>query len=144
MKWFLLINLASTLILCGIIWTIQIVHYPLFSLVGSEAFPGYESAHISRITLLVMPVMLIEGATALLLALSPPDGIPSWLLWLGIVLIGIVWLLTLFVNTPQHNVLSRGYSESVHNALLLSNWLRTAMWSIRGLLMLSITARIMI
>lgn len=54
------IQAASTWALIGLIWTIQLVHYPLFSVVGDESFTEYAKGHASRITLIVAPLMLLE------------------------------------------------------------------------------------
>ena len=42
----LLIHVAATLAMSGVIWFIQIVHYPLLTLVGAAGFTTYEAAHI--------------------------------------------------------------------------------------------------
>lgn len=132
MKALLLIHTATTLILAGLIWTIQIVHYPLFSKVGTQAFVAYEMAHTTRILLLVLPLMFIELMTAFALAFYRIDGIPSLLLWIGLVAVLLIWVLTGLVNGPQHTVLSRGYDANTHQALVFTNWLRTALWTLRG------------
>ena len=44
----------------GLIWFVQVVHYPLFAKVGSEAFSLYESLHTQKTGLVVGPVMLVE------------------------------------------------------------------------------------
>jgi hypothetical protein len=36
------IHLAATWFMVGLIWVIQIVHYPLFTSVGSDSFAEYE------------------------------------------------------------------------------------------------------
>ncbi len=38
----LLANVAAVIFMTGFIWTVQLVHYPLFDRVGEEAFPAYE------------------------------------------------------------------------------------------------------
>ena len=53
-------NAAVTLMLVGLILTIQVVHYPLFARVGAAGFAAYEAAHSARITVLVMPLMGLE------------------------------------------------------------------------------------
>ncbi|MGB0385973.1 MAG: hypothetical protein ACPGWR_14225 [Ardenticatenaceae bacterium] len=40
MKLLLLIHTATTLSLVGLIWTIQLVHYPLFEQVGLDTYPA--------------------------------------------------------------------------------------------------------
>ena len=53
--------------LTGLIWTIQIVHYPLFEQVGEDRFVRYHERHMRRITWVAGPLMLIEAGSAALL-----------------------------------------------------------------------------
>ena len=48
-----LANASATWFLAGLIWTIQIVHYPLFDRVGRAGFVSYETAHAQLITMVV-------------------------------------------------------------------------------------------
>ena len=43
------VHAAATMAMVGLIWTVQVVHYPLFESVGAEAYPNYQSRHIDRI-----------------------------------------------------------------------------------------------
>lgn len=138
----LLSNLAATLAMLGIIWFVQIVHYPLYTRINPDAFPNYEVAHVNLVTLVVGPLMFIELGTAVLLLVSPPPSVPYWGLILGLVLIGIIWAITVFINVPQHNVLSYNFDADVHRALLLWNWGRTVAWSARAVLMLWVLSRL--
>ena len=124
----------------GLIWFVQIVHYPLFGSVGREGFAEYSKAH-SRLTgFVVGPPMLLEAATAVALVLPPPDGVPFSLPLLGLVLLAVVWLSTAFLQSPQHGILGRGFVASSHRFLVLSNWARTVLWTARGLIVLVMTA----
>ena len=128
----LLVHVAATMFMVGVIWFVQVVHYPLFAGVGRDGFADYSTAH-SRLTgLVVGPPMLIEAATAVALVVSPPPGIPFFLPLLGIVLLAVVWLSTAFLQSPQHGVLGRGFDAASHRFLVVSNWLRTACWTARG------------
>ena len=144
MKLVLLLNVATTLMMIGVIWIIQVVHYPLFSRVGIEAFTQYQAEHTSRITLVVMPLMVVEAITALLLVIQPPAQMPPTLFIIGLVLIGIIWGLTFFVHVPQHTQLSIGFDALNHQHLVRSNWVRTVLWSLRGVIMLWVTAQLLI
>jgi hypothetical protein len=35
---------------------------------------------------------------------------------------------------PQHAALGAGFDEAAHRTLVLTNWLRTVAWTLRGLL----------
>jgi hypothetical protein len=143
MKWVLLLHAGATLMMAGVIWIIQIVHYPLFDRVGGETYIAYQSGHMALITLVVLPLMLAEALTGLLIAISPPPGIPAWAAWVGLGLIGVVWFMTMFINAPQHGMLARGFDPAIHAALVASNWIRTLAWSARGALVLWMTAALM-
>jgi len=132
----LLIHLASSFYMVGLIWFVQVVHYPLFANVVSPDFPGYEQRHTTLTTWVVAPPMLIEGATALMLFWFRPAGVAPWALWTGLALLGVIWLSTAVIQVPCHEVLSKGFDPVVHQRLVSSNWLRTVAWSLRGLLVL--------
>ena len=70
----LLLQLAATFYMTGLVWFVQRVHYPLFADVGIRQFPAYESAHVGRTSPVVAPPMLIEVATALALIALPLPG----------------------------------------------------------------------
>jgi hypothetical protein len=59
-KYVLLAHLAATLFMVGVIWFVQVVHYPLFSRAGSEKFAIYSEAHSRLTTYVVGPPMLVE------------------------------------------------------------------------------------
>lgn len=136
MKTIFLIHIAVTLIMVGVIWIVQLVHYPLFANVGADEFTRYEQAHMWRISLIVIPVMSVELITALWLALMPPDGISQPALWVSAGLVIALWGVTVFVNAPQHGILSSGFDAATHAALVQTNWIRTLLWSARGGLLL--------
>ena len=78
---------AATLYMTGLIWFVQLVHYPLHGHVGADAFLEYQAHHVQWTGLAVGPAMLIEAIGALLLVVSPPFEIPNWQLWLGLALV---------------------------------------------------------
>jgi len=107
---------ASTWALVGLIWTIHVVHYPLFA------------------SLVVGPLMLVELLTAITLWLSPPAGIDGRVWIVGLALLGLVWLETALFAVPQHGRLEQGFDESTHRALMAGNLVRTLAWTARGVL----------
>ncbi len=133
MKLLWLLHLASTLFMTGVIWFVQVVHYPLFSRVGSETFPMYESQHATLTTLVVFPAMMLELFSAGLLLLNEKE---DWRLWAGAMLLGIIWISTMLIQVPKHNELSAGFNAAVHAALVATNWIRTVAWSLRSVLVL--------
>lgn len=129
----LALNLASTLFLCGLIWFVQVVHYPLFGLVGVEAFGRYAGAHQSRTSLVVIVPMLAELVSAVWLCFGSPQPL---LTGAALALVGVIWISTFLLQVPQHDVLARAFDGRAHTRLVRTNWIRTVAWSIRAVLML--------
>lgn len=134
-----LLQLASTLFMTGLIWFVQIVHYPLFPFVHASAFPRYEQLHAQRTGFVVFPPMLVELLTALATlfpALRPPQlSFRACLLSAALVL--LIWLSTALLQIPLHNQLDRAPTPAIMRRLVLSNWLRTAAWTARSALLLT-------
>jgi len=127
-----LLHAAATLLMTGVIWFVQIVHYPLLARVGRPDFAGYERAHTRRITPVVGPIMICEGALAVALALRPPAGGADWLVWLGLALLVVIWASTAVLQVPCHRILAEGFDGRTHTRLVRSNWIRTATWTARA------------
>jgi hypothetical protein len=96
LRWLLAAHAFATLFMTGLIWFVQVVHYPLFDQVGKAEFAGYERQHTRRTGWVVGGPMLLEMALALLLAWSP-GGLAAWC---GLGLLGVVWLSTALGQVP--------------------------------------------
>ncbi len=131
----LLLQVLSTWFLVGLIWTIQVVHYPLFAAVGHDRFVAYEASHTKLITLVVGPVMLVEAATAVLLVVSRPAFVPVWIAWVGLALVILIWISTAVLQVPDHATLADGFDPAAHAHLVGTNWLRTIAWTARGVIL---------
>jgi hypothetical protein len=126
----LAVHLAATWYMTGVIWIIQMVHYPLMGKLGAT-FVECQSLHQTRMGSLVGPPMLIElGAAALLCWLQPRE--PVW--WIGIALLTGIWLSTFLVQVPKHNRLACAFEPREHASLVTTNWLRTVLWTLRALI----------
>lgn len=133
----LLIHLAATLFMTGVIWFVQVVHYPLFASVGEDAFPAYQEHHVRRTGWVVGPPMLLEAMTAAALLVDPHPDFPLTWAYANTALLGVVWISTWLGQVPQHNRLLGGFLPPVHRKLVAGNWIRTVAWSLRSLLLLA-------
>ena len=127
--------------MAGLIWFVQIVHYPLFAVIQThttpEAFRIYESRHANRTGFVVFPPMAVELITALA-ALLP--NLRTAFLSQGTavtsaVLVVLIWVSTGLIQVPLHNRLSTDATQTVIRRLVLSNWLRTILWTSRAVLL---------
>ncbi len=140
MEYLLLAHLAATLFMVGLIWFVQIVHYPLFSRVGKEKFSLYSEAHSRLTSYVVGPPMLLEARTVLLLVFRRPEGVPLYLALAGLALVAAIWLSTALLQVPRHTTLGSGFDGSAWNSLVRTNWIRTLSWSARGIVVLWMAA----
>ncbi|HND34026.1 MAG TPA: hypothetical protein PLA94_28695 [Myxococcota bacterium] len=140
MKSLLLGNLVVTWMLVGLIWTIQVVHYPLFARVGAAEWARFHAEHSTRITLLVGPLMVAELGLAVALGLGAPPERRVWA-WVAAGLVGVAWLSTAFLSVPLHNRLGAGQDLGLIAELVQTNWPRTLAWTLRGLLLLGWVSR---
>ena len=91
-----LLNFASTWYMVGLIWLIQLVHYPLFNYVGPEEFIVFHENHKILITPVVGIVMIVELVTSVIIFFQSPIGIRNWSSTFGIILLGIIWFSTIY------------------------------------------------
>jgi len=122
------LHFASVAFMAGLIWLVQLVHYPLMSLVDRARFAEFHAAHSFRITWIVAPVMLLEAATAGLLPLM--SVVEPKLAWICVGLTGVAFASTGLLSVPQHSRLSSGFAGDAHSRLVQTNWVRTIAWSI--------------
>lgn len=130
----LLAHAAATWFMVGLIWFVQVVHYPLFAGVGEAGWSDYSQRHQKLTTLVVGPVMLAELVTTALLLATMPGALTI----AGAILLALVWSSTFFVQVPLHARLERGHELTIVRRLVATNWLRTVLWTARGVLALAL------
>jgi hypothetical protein len=130
MNFALLVQIFSCFFMTGVIWLVQVLVYPNFSLV-LPSFEKFHEFHTRRITFVVAPAMLLELASGI------------WLLWVGsqsiyfwnFMSIFLIWILTGFVSVPIHHRIQKN-PQKMTVWLTKTNWARTILWSIRSIVWL--------
>ena len=126
----LLINFTLTAILCGLIWTIQLVHYPSFFDVGESEYNNYQQNHMRNISLLVIPLMLLELGFGIYLQIEHLNHDINTLIYAATFLLLFIWGVTFFISSPLHGkLLGLGYNYENIDRLVRTNWLRTIAWT---------------
>ena len=129
----LLGHLIFTSIMTGVIWVIQIVHYPSFHFIEKELYTVFQKFHMNKISIIVIPIMLAELITGMMLFLDKSSKSPF--LIISFVILVLIWLITGVFFSKAHNELMSGYQELVVNQLVVMNWIRTLLWTLRLLLL---------
>ena len=128
----LVIHLIATSIMVGVIWVIQLVHYPSFHFIELKQYTTFQRFHMSRISFVVIPAMLTELFTLILFIIST-DPIDTLVTVSGLLLV-LIWLMTAVFFSGVHQKLTLGYDKTVVDKLVKLNWGRTLLWTLRLLL----------
>jgi len=131
------LNLICSLLLTGLIWTIQVVHYPLFIKVEKMNFIDYLKSHQIRISIIVIPLMIIELIAAILLGVYPTSS-SVVICYMTLLLTIIIWISTFLLQVPLHQRLLNGYNKTAINKLVKTNWIRTIAWTVKSILLVYI------
>ena len=135
----LLVALASTWAMTGLIWVIQVVHYPIFDSIdpgdAGHGWVQFANRHTRSISFVVGPLMLAEGITGIWLVIDPPADTSRLLPLIALGLMAIAYGVTAFVSAPLHGRMSEHFDAGLHQRLVSTNWVRTAAWSTRAVVL---------
>ena len=126
------VHYAATLFMAGVIWVVQVVHYPLFARVGAAGYAAYQAGHVRLIAYVVTPVMLLELATAVAWGAAFAKRGPAGAAWVNLAGLAVIWGSTALLQVPAHGRLAEGFDAAAHRRLLDTNWIRTIVWSLRA------------
>ncbi len=128
------IHFLSTSLMVGIIWVIQLLHYPTFHFIKESDYVEFQHFHMQRISFIVVPVMIIELLSGFMLVYY----FRSNLLILCLIILLVIWLITFVFFTKLHQSLLGGYDKIIVKKLVQINWSRTVLWSLRLIILIYI------
>jgi hypothetical protein len=121
-QWFDIVNFG----LVVLIWLVQLIIYPSLAHVDGAEFKTWHRRYMQLITIIVGPLMAAQMALAVQVFLLARDS-AGLLILAGIAL---VWASSLLLSVPCHqSLLRRGKDRAIINRLVLTNWIRTVLWS---------------
>lgn len=141
----LIIHLIFTSAMVGIIWLIQLVHYPSFLFIDKQKYSSFQNFHMQRISFIVMPVMLIELFSGLFILFKlyvPSSQVLSSFysnenyFYFSLLSLILIWIFTGLVFTKIHTALLVNFNEQRIKYLMAYNWIRTILWSARLILLI--------
>ena len=124
-------NTMETAVMVGVIWFVQIVHYPLLAQFGSTQSVAVAEQHQQRTSYVVGLPMLVEGLSTLWLLVRRPDGVAVLLPWANAVFLAIALGSTLLLSVPLHAKMAVSHNDETGRRLVLTNWPRTIAWTLR-------------
>ena len=124
----------------GLIWFVQVVHYPLLARAGPEGFAALAAEHQRRTGWVVGVPMVVEAVTAAALVVWTPDGVSRGVAVAGLALVAVIWVSTWLLQVPRHREMLLGFDAAGHRRLVAGNWVRTAAWTARSGIVLGMLA----
>jgi hypothetical protein len=131
LHWVVLVQLVVTVLLVGMIWTVQVVHYDLFPLVGAESWDAYEHAHVDRIGKVLFGPWLVEGLCVLVLLLAHPKRLRV-AAFISAFLMLFILVDTAAFSAPAHGVLLDRWDQQTYDELMIVNLVRAWLWTAKG------------
>lgn len=119
------LHLFATLLMTGVVWFVQLVHYPSFRFVADDKGSEAARIHQRNTSMLVIPLVLVEMGTGILLMFS------SWItqygnyLLINLALLFLVWGVTFLRMFPIYRRLNENMNEESISSLISTNWIRT-------------------
>ena len=128
-----MIHIISTSIMVGVIWVIQLVHYPSFKYVNESDYIIFQKYHMSNISNIVFPVMFTELITALIILFF---GEKSLFFVLSLICLFLIWVMTGVLFTKYHSILKEGKDLTIIEKMIKANWIRALLWTMRLIMIL--------
>ncbi len=141
---------AATLLMTGIIWMVQLAHYPAMIYSDRESFREYSEKNQEWTSWVVIGPMCTELVTAVALLFTMRQAAErtgirldagSLLFRTSVIILLIIWLSTFLIQVPIHRQLLAGWNETLIQRLVATNWIRTIGWSLRSILLTTLLIR---
>ncbi|HLW91251.1 MAG TPA: hypothetical protein VKS78_08130 [Roseiarcus sp.] len=141
--WLLFATTILSVYSVGQVWLVQLSSYRLWAFVGAGEFRAYHAAWWRSIWGVVLAPAALVTIGALLMLWRPSPGVPSWAIWLGVVLQAAlvagtaIWWGPLMarLEAPSGMLMDR------YQLLMTTHWLRVALVTAYALLALWMLAR---
>ena len=118
----------------GVIWFVQLVHYPLLAVVPVESASTVAVDHQRRTVGVVMIPMTVEGFSTLASMRWVPDGVATWLPWANGVFLAVALGCTVLLSVPRHARMAENPTPTIGRELVITNWPRTIAWTACGVI----------
>lgn len=120
-------SLLASVYMFAVIWIIQMIHYPSFVFINPNHFVKFHIKHTMAMSVLVGPIMILELLFGIWLVYFQLDLLSI----LNLILIIILWILTFLVSVPIHQKISNQFDIKLIDQLILTNWPRTVIWTLK-------------
>lgn len=130
----LFLHIFCCFFLTGLIWIIQLVHYPSFQWVDKNKTNSFINFHTKRISFIVIPIMLLELISGIFLLETFSNTKYLYFFSINLISLVAIWISTFVLSVPCHKKLIFYFEIKTIKRLVKTNWPRTLLWSLRSIL----------
>jgi hypothetical protein len=130
----MLAQTGASWFMTGVIWTMQVLNYPLLALVAPGDVPSYEQAHNRRFARVVGPGVVVTVVSGIVLLFMRPNGVSITVPIVSLALAALIVAATIRDGARAHARLAHHWDAEVHSRLVRTNWVRVTAWTAVGLL----------
>lgn len=123
------LNLAFSSYMLAITWYAHLTHYPLLKVVSLANFKSYHSKYVNATLIPIGIPMLGELAVSILLALTFEK-----IYLLSFIILVAIWCVTFLWSVRCHSRLEVQFEEKAYQSLMLSNLIRSFLWTLKLIL----------
>lgn len=127
------VAVGATWSMVGLIWFVQLVHYPMLAAFSAGTPTAAARFHQRRTSWVVGPLMASEGLAVLGLLVWRPAWLPLVAVLGAGALLAVALASTALVQVPLHGRLADGHDAEAAARLVRTNWVRTVAWTGSGL-----------
>ena len=126
-----LIQIVTSFSMLGIIWFIQLIHYPLLNKI-KEGLSQYEKAHLIRAAYFIGPLLVVDLIASIFLVSFEVRSTLIRLATCNLILNIFYWIWTFLFQIQHHQKLTVGFSKLTIRKLVINNWMRTFLWTVKS------------
>jgi hypothetical protein len=138
----LVVGTAASWVMVGVIWFVQIVHYPLLAQLR-DAVSQTSAEHRWRTGVVVAAPMAAQGVTTLVLLAAPPEQVWAPWPWIAAVFLAVALGVTAAVSVPLHVRMTEAGDLQAGRRLVVTNWWRTAAWTAHAVVVTVMLAQVL-
>jgi hypothetical protein len=129
MFWLILANLTLAAYCTGSMWTMQLMHYPLYANIGRAEFVNYIAGNNRRAVMpTIIPgvaIVIVSIATAITTSYAGAAAIVGAVASVGVAASSAKWQARIHLNLRRD-----GYSSEQIAQLVATNWIRTILYTV--------------
>lgn len=130
---YFVLHMVFTWAMMSLSWFIDLVFYPSFKLVSKKRFQEFEVGYLKKAVFTILPLMVCEGITALLLWYKSYNTPLYYTAFINFILLVVLWVMHFRNGMKFHRKLAEeGFHTKTVQRLQQAHRKRALIWTLRA------------